>query len=93
MEPEDLTLWQERHLVSRWGIRILRECIEKGVSNTVYFAEYKRFLELKGGGYTPEQFVKYFGAMYGSLPFRRMAYGKGLERVGAAWRIRGGSAR
>jgi hypothetical protein len=64
VEPEDLTLWQERHLVSRWGIRILRECIEKGVSNTVYFAEYKRFLELKGGGYTPEQFVKYFGAMY-----------------------------
>ena len=50
MEPEDLTLWQERYPVSRWGSRILRECIEKGVSNTVYFAEYKRFLELKGGG-------------------------------------------
>jgi hypothetical protein len=50
VEREDLTLWQERYLVSGWGSRILRECIEKGVSNIVYVAEYKRFLELKGGG-------------------------------------------
>jgi hypothetical protein len=40
MEPEELTLWQERLLVARWGERILRECIQRGVPATAYYQEY-----------------------------------------------------
>ena len=56
MEPEKLTLWQERLLVARWGERILRECIQRGVPATAYYKEYERFLELKGSTYgiTPQ---------------------------------------
>lgn len=63
MEPEELTLWQERLLVDRWGQRILRECVERGAACTVYFEEYKRFVELKGANYSATQFIKYFGGM------------------------------
>jgi hypothetical protein len=63
MEPEELTLWQERLLVARWGERILRECIQRGVPATAYYQEYQRFLELKGPTFSAAQFIKYFGAM------------------------------
>jgi hypothetical protein len=64
MEPEDLTLWQERYLIDRWGNKILKECVQMGISNTEFAAEYKRFLDLKNSDYTAAQFVLYFGAMY-----------------------------
>jgi hypothetical protein len=63
VDPEELTLWQERLLVARWGERILRESIERGVAATVYHREYMQFLELKGSTYSAAQFIKYFGAM------------------------------
>jgi len=63
VEPEELTLWQERFLLAHWGERILRECVERGVSATVYYQEYQRFQKLKGSAYSAAQFIKYFGAM------------------------------
>ena len=82
MEPED------------WGNKILKECVDRGISNTEFAPEYKRFLDLKNRDYTAAQICPILRRnVSGSLPLLEMDHGPGSERMGPSECIRAGSQR